>query len=154
VHSIIARCVPLALQLALQVQFVLDNWLNGLLIATACVSGALLLWPVLRDGGGAHNVTTLAATQMINSRHAQVVDLRGPEQFATGSVPNARNIPLAEIGQRSSELRKDRPVILVSDPARTAYSAASKLRAGGIGEVYVLAGGVAAWREAGLPLRK
>ena len=135
-------------------QFVLDNWLNGLLIATACVSGALLLWPVLRDGGGAHNVTTLAATQMINSRHAQVVDLRGPEQFATGSVPNARNIPLAEIGQRSSELRKDRPVILVSDPARTAYSAASKLRAGGIGEVYVLAGGVAAWREAGLPLRK
>jgi rhodanese-related sulfurtransferase len=29
-----------------------------------------------------------------------------------------------------------------------------KLRAGGLGEVYVLAGGVAAWREAGLPIRK
>jgi rhodanese-related sulfurtransferase len=135
------------------VQFLLDPF-NLSLIALACVSGGLLLWPMLREGVGGHNVTTLAATQMINSRHAQVVDVRGPEQFATGSVPNARNIPLAEIGQRSSELRKDRPVILVSGPGRTAHAAASKLRAGGIGEVYVLTGGVAAWREAGLPIRK
>jgi rhodanese-related sulfurtransferase len=135
----------------LQVQFVLDNWP---LIAMAGVSGGLLLWPLLRDGAGGHSVTTLAATQMINSRHAQVVDVRAPDQFATGSVPNARNIPAGEIGQRCSELRKDRPVILVCNPGRAAHSAASKLRAGGIGEVYVLAGGVAAWREAGLPIRK
>jgi rhodanese-related sulfurtransferase len=135
----------------LPVQFVLDNWL---LIAVACVSGGLLLWPLLRDGPSSDRVTTLAATQLINSRHAQVVDVRAPEQFATGSVPNARNIPLGEIGQRSNELRKDRPVILVCEPGRAAHSAASKLRAGGIGEVYVLAGGVAAWREAGLPIRK
>jgi rhodanese-related sulfurtransferase len=108
----------------------------------------------VRDGAGGHNVTTLTATQMINTRHAQVVDVRGADQFATGSVPNARNIPLAEIGQRFGELRKDRPVILVSDPGHTAHSAASKLRASGVGEVYVLAGGVTAWREAGLPIRK
>jgi rhodanese-related sulfurtransferase len=135
------------------VSFFLDQT-NLLLIAMACISGGLLLWPLLRDGARRNNVTTLAATQMINSRHAQVVDVRPPEQFATGSVPNARNIPAGEIGQRCSELRKDRPVILVSNPGRTAHSAASKLRAGGIGEVYVLAGGVAAWREAGLPIRK
>ncbi|HEX4598483.1 MAG TPA: rhodanese-like domain-containing protein [Burkholderiaceae bacterium] len=134
-------------------QFVLDPF-NWLLIATACVSGGLLLWPLVRDGAGGHNVTTLTATQMINTRHAQVVDVRGADQFATGSVPNARNIPLAEIGQRFGELRKDRPVILVSDPGHTAHSAASKLRASGVGEVYVLAGGVTAWREAGLPIRK
>lgn len=135
------------------VHFLLDP-VNLLLIAMACISAGLLLWPMLRDGAGGHNVSTLAATQLINSRHAQVVDVRGPEQFATGSVPNARNIPLAEISQRFGELRKDRPVILVSNPGATAHNAASKLRAGGIGEVYVLAGGVAAWREAGLPIRK
>jgi rhodanese-related sulfurtransferase len=45
-------------------------------------------------------------------------------------------------------------VILVCDHGRTAYGAASKLRASGVGEVYVLAGGVAAWRQAGLPIRK
>ena len=134
-------------------QFFLDQY-NLLLIAMACVSGALLLWPLLRDGGRGNSVTTLAATQMINQRHAQVVDVRAPEQFAAGSVPNARNIPAGEIGQRFNELRKDRPVILVCNPGRTAHSAAETLRAGGIGEVYVLAGGVTAWREAGLPIRK
>jgi rhodanese-related sulfurtransferase len=133
------------------VQFVLANWP---LIAMACVSGGLLLWPLLRERAAGPSVTTLAATQMINSRHAQIVDVRPPEEFAGGSVPNARNIPLVEIGQRSKELRKDRPVILVGNQARNAGSAASKLRASGIGEVYVLAGGVAAWREAGLPIRK
>jgi len=135
------------------VQFLVDPF-NLLLIALACVSGGLLLWPMLRDGAGGLNLTTLAATQMINSRHAQVVDVRGPEQFATGSVPNARNIPVAEIGKRCGELRKDRPVIVVSDQGRSTHSAVAGLKAGGIGEVYVLAGGVGAWREAGLPLKK
>jgi rhodanese-related sulfurtransferase len=135
------------------VQFFLDR-VNLLLIAMACLSGGFLLWPLLRDRAGGPSVTTLAATQMINSRHAQVVDVRPADQFATGSVPNARNIPAAEIGQRCNELRKDRPVILVCDHGRTAHGAASKLRASGVGEVYVLAGGVAAWRQAGLPIRK
>jgi rhodanese-related sulfurtransferase len=135
------------------VQFFLDTN-NLLLIAVACVSGGLLLWPLVRQSAGGRSVSTLVATQMINSRHAQIVDVRRPEEFATGSMPNARNIPLGEIGQRFGELRKDRPVILVCNHGRTAGGAASKLRAGGIGEVYVLAGGVAAWREAGLPIRK
>jgi rhodanese-related sulfurtransferase len=136
------------------VQFFLDQ-INLLLIATACVSGGLLLWPLLRDSAaGGVGVTTLAATQMINSRHAQVVDVRPPEQFAAGSVPNARNIPLADIAQRRGELRKDRPVILVCNHGRTAHGAVARLKAGGIGEVYVLTGGVTAWRDAGLPLRK
>jgi rhodanese-related sulfurtransferase len=133
------------------VQFILDNIL---LITLAGVSGGLLLWPLLRERTAGPSVTTLAATQMINSRHAQIVDVRPADEFAAGSVPNARNIPLGEIGQRAGELRKDRPVILVCNHGRTAPRAASKLRAGGIGEVYVLAGGVAAWREAGLPVRK
>jgi rhodanese-related sulfurtransferase len=134
------------------VQFFLDR-INLLLIAAACISGGLLLWPMLRERVGGPSVSTLAATQMINSRHAQVVDLRPADQFATGSLPNARNIPLGEIGQRCGELRKDRPVILVCNPG-SASGAATKLRASGIGEVYVLAGGLTAWREAGLPIRK
>jgi len=135
------------------VQFLLDPT-NLLLIALACVSGGLLLWPMLHDGAGGQNVTTLMATQMMNSRHAQVVDVRGPEQFATGSVPNARNIPVAEIGKRCNELRKDRPVIVVSDQGRGTRGAVAGLKAGGISEVYVLSGGVGAWREAGLPFKK
>lgn len=134
-------------------QFFLDPN-NLLLIAAACVSGGMLLWPLLREHAGGPTVTTLVATQLINSRHAQVVDIRRAEDFAAGSLPSARNIPIGEIGQRGGELRKDRPVILVCQHGRTATGAAAKLRSAGMGEVYVLAGGLTAWRDAGLPIRK
>jgi len=133
------------------VQFITENLL---LIAMALTSGALLLWPVLRERAAGPSVTTLVATQLINSRHAQLVDVRRAEDFAAGSMPNARNIPLEQLGQRIGELRKDRPVILVCQNGRTSGRAASRVRAGGLQEVFVLAGGVAAWREAGLPIRK
>jgi rhodanese-related sulfurtransferase len=135
------------------VQFISDP-INLALIAAVLVSGAMLAWPMLQERAAGPSVTTLVATQLINSRHAQLVDVRTAEEFATGSVPNARNIPLGELDQRAGELRKDRPVILFCNHGRSSGRAAMKLRAGGLGEVYVLAGGVAAWREAGLPIRK
>lgn len=132
-------------------QFVLENYL---LIAVALVSGGLLAWPLLRDRAAGPALSTLQATQLINAKNAQVVDVRAAEQFAAGSLPNARHIPADQIDQRAAELRKERPVIVVADGGQLAPRAASRLRAAGLAEVYVLAGGLAAWRAAGLPLRR
>jgi rhodanese-related sulfurtransferase len=133
------------------VQFFADNIF---LIAIAFISGGLLVWPLIRSRAGGPSLSTLQATQLINSKHAQVVDVRSAEEFATGSLPNAKNIPTASLGGRSTELKKDRPVIVVCRSGGSAGPAATQLRAQGFGEVYVLAGGLAAWREAGLPVRK
>jgi rhodanese-related sulfurtransferase len=135
------------------VPFIADS-VNQLLIAMALTSGALLVWPWLRVRAAGPSVTTLIATQLINGRHAQIVDVRRADEFAAGSLPNARNIPLNQIDQQAKELRKDRPVILICDRGNASGRAAMKLRAAGLSEVYVLAGGVAAWREAGLPIKK
>jgi rhodanese-related sulfurtransferase len=132
------------------VRFFIDNIF---LIAVAFVSGGMLVWPLVRARAAGPSVTTLQATQLINSRHAQVIDVRGEGEFGKGSLPNAKNIPTAKIAQRVGELKKDRPVILVCNTGRTAGPAAAQLRAAGFAEVYVLAGGLAAWREAGLPVR-
>jgi rhodanese-related sulfurtransferase len=80
--------------------------------------------------------------------------VRAASEFGTGSLLNARNLPLTEVAQRASELRKDRPVIVVCEAGRRASLAAVKLRSAGIPEVYILAGGLGAWRAAGLPLAK
>jgi len=82
------------------------------------------------------------------------VDVRSPEEFGAGSLPNARNVPLAEVAQRAGEFKKDQPVIVVCDFGRRASLAAVKLRSAGIAEVFILAGGLDAWRTAGLPVRK
>ena len=126
---------------------------NIFLIAVAFVSGGMLVWPLVRARAAGPSVSTLQATQLINSKQAQIVDVRSAEDFGKGSLPNAKNIPTAKIAQRLSELKKDRPVILVCNTGRTAGPAAAQLRAAGIADVYVLAGGLAAWREAGLPLK-
>jgi rhodanese-related sulfurtransferase len=132
-------------------KFLLDNFA---LVAIALVSGGLLVWPLLRARAGGPSVGTLAATQMMNSRDVQIVDVRPAAEFGTGSLLNARNLPLAEVAQRAAELRKDRPVIVVCEFGRRASLAAVKLRSAGINEVYILAGGLNAWRTAGLPLSK
>ena len=132
-------------------KFVIDNIA---LIAVALVSGGLLVWPLLRARAGGPTLGTLAATQLMNSREVQIVDVRPAAEFGGGSLPHAKNLPLPEVAKRASELRKDRPVIVVCDFGRRASLAAVKLRSAGISEVYILAGGIDAWRAAGLPLGK
>ncbi len=131
-------------------QFFIDN---AFLIAVAFVSGGLLIWPLLRARAAGPALTTLQATQLINGKHAQLVDVRDATAFAAGTLPNAKNIPFGELTNRAKELKKDRPVIVLCNAGNIAGRAAAQLRASGIAEVYVLAGGISAWREAGLPMK-
>jgi rhodanese-related sulfurtransferase len=131
------------------VQFLIDNIF---LILIALASGAMLAWPMLRGRAAGPSLSTLQATQMINSRHAQIVDVRSEEEFKQGSLPNAKNMPLATLKDRAGELKKDRPAIVVCATGTRAGSAATQLRAAGVSEVFVLSGGLSAWRAAGLPL--
>jgi rhodanese-related sulfurtransferase len=132
-------------------QFFIDN---VFLFAIALASGGMLLWPLIRARTAGPTVTTLEATRLINSKNAQIVDIRAATDFATGSLPNARNIPSAKLKDRLGELKKERPVILVCNAGSTSGPAAAQLRASGFNDVFVLAGGIAGWRDAGLPLRK
>jgi len=80
----------------------------------------------------------VAPRKLINSRHAQV-SIGPADQFATRSVPNDATSG-SRIGQRCNELRGS-SVILVCDHAVPPWRRI-ELRASGVGEVYVLAGGV------------
>ena len=132
-------------------QFFADNIL---LIAIAFVSGAMLLWPLLRNRAAGPALSTLEATRLINAKAAQIVDVRSAEDFAKGSLPGAKNIPGVALKDRGGELKKDKPVLVVCNTGTSAGPAAAQLRGAGCAEVFVLAGGLAAWREAGLPLKK
>lgn len=131
-------------------QFFTDNIF---LIAIAFISGGMLAWPLVKSRASGPALSTLQATQLINGRNATIVDIRSPEEFAKGSLPNAKNVPADKIGDRMRELKKDKPLIVVCATGSTAGRSAAQLRAGGFSEVYVLGGGLAAWREAGLPIR-
>ena len=129
---------------------------NLLLIATALISGAMLLWPLVRRGTGGPWASTLDATRLINQRDAPMLDVRDPAEFAAGHVLGARNIPLAQIEARSAELEKwkTKPVIVYCESGGRANSAMAILKQRGFAEVYNLSGGYPAWQQAGLPVEK
>jgi rhodanese-related sulfurtransferase len=129
---------------------------NIFLIAIAFVSGAMLVWPLVRRGAGGPSVGTLEATMLINQRDAVVIDVREPGEFAQSHILNSRNIPLGELAARMKELErfKERAVIVSCATGNRSGSAAALLRKNGFTDVVNLAGGVAAWQQAGLPTEK
>lgn len=131
-------------------QFLIENIF---LIAIALASGGMLLWPLVRNRASGPSLSTLQVTQLINGRNATIVDIRTPEEFAKGSLPNARNLPVDKIKDGTGALKKDKPLIVVCANGQNAGKVAAQLRSSGFSDVFVLGGGLAAWREAGLPIR-
>ena len=76
------------------VQFVQNNLL---LIVVAFVSGAMLLWPLVRRTAGGPWVTPAQATHLINREDALVVDVREPGEYGAGHILGAKNVPLARM---------------------------------------------------------
>jgi rhodanese-related sulfurtransferase len=129
---------------------------NIYLVMIALVSGGMLLWPLLRRGAGGSSVSTLEATQLINRSDALVVDLRSAEDYAKGHILGARNIPLADLERRAAELdkHKAKPLIVHCGDGNRAGGGVAALRAKGFTGAHNLAGGYAAWLQAGLPVEK
>ena len=142
----------------LEISFIqfLQKGYNSLLFATALISGALLLWPLLRRGAGGPWVSTLEATQLMNRSDALVIDVRDAAEFAKGHILGARGIPLGELERRAAELErhKGKPVIVYCGNGSRAGAAVALLRKSGFASVHNLAGGFAAWQQAGLPVEK
>jgi len=134
------------------VNFVLDNWY---LIFLALASGVMLLLPALK-GAGAGTLGTAQAVQLINREKAVVIDVCEPEEFAAGHVGGAKNIPLGQLQERLPQVAKNKavPIILVCAKGARASRAAGIAKGLGYEKAQALAGGLAAWREANLPVEK
>ena len=95
---------------------------------------------------------------------ALVVDVREPAEFAQGHLPGAVNLPRGVLefqihahpamGCTTSDAlaASDRPLVLYCLSGGRAALAADSLQQLGFSQVSSLAGGITAWREAGLPV--
>lgn len=132
--------------------FFIENWY---LFTLALVSGIALALPALRRAGGG-NLSPQNAVQRINREKAVVIDVREPAEFAAGHITNAKNVPLAQIEERLPQVVKNKalPVILVCATSPRAVRAQVLARKLGYDQAEALAGGLQAWRAAGLPVVK
>jgi len=133
-------------------KFLLDNWI---LVLAALTSGGLLLWPVLVRSSQGGALTTAEAVRLVNREKGVLIDVCEPEEYAAGHVSGARNIPLAALeGHKSLPSNKTLPLVLLCQNGARAARAAGMLRKLGYENAQPLAGGLAAWRQANLPVEK
>jgi rhodanese-related sulfurtransferase len=135
------------------VKFLIDNWM---LIAIALASGGMLLWPMIASGMNAGALSASGAVQLINREKAVVIDVSEAQEFASGHVGGAKNIPLAQLEEKLPLAVKNKalPLILVcasGSRARSAEAVAKKL---GYQQAQALGGGLKSWKEANLPLER
>ena len=82
---------------------------------------------------------------------ALILDVRTPDEFASGHVPDAVNVPYDEVEARLGELGADRgrPVVVYCERGGRAGRAESVLLGAGFTDVRHLEGDMSAWRAAG-----
>jgi rhodanese-related sulfurtransferase len=133
-------------------KFIVDNWV---LILVAFTSGAMLMWP-LAGRGRMRGVPPNVAVLMMNREKAIVVDVSETEEFGLGHVVGARNVPVNQLEQRLPEVAKNKalPLIFVDPTGARANRAVGIAQKLGYEKANALAGGLAAWKDANLPVEK
>jgi hydroxyacylglutathione hydrolase len=96
----------------------------------------------------------VAAERLASASPPTLVDLRTPTERSKTSIPGSVHLPLSRLSEWIQTLPKDRPVLLHCAGGYRSAIAASVLLRHGFEHVSEMAGGVTAWEQARLPLRR
>lgn len=136
------------------IEFVTHHWVLG--VAFVVVLFWLIIEELRTKIGGSPRLAPKDATALMNHEDALVVDVRAKAVYITGHILGSVNIPAAELQDhlKKIETHKTKPIILVDATDAALVSFSNKLKHHGFTKVYILAGGLPAWKDAGLPLVK
>ncbi|PCI08259.1 MAG: sulfurtransferase [Gammaproteobacteria bacterium] len=94
------------------------------------------------------------AIRLMNNDEALILDIRTAAEYKKGHIKGAKNVPLNELGSSTENYSKfkDKSVLIYCYTGNTAIRAIKMLKKAGFEKVNNLEGGIAAWKEANLPL--
>ncbi len=100
-------------------------------------------------------VKQISAGDYLRMRHDDhvLIDVRSDGEWRSGHAPAAQHIPLGSIGQRLKQIPQGKPVVVLCASGNRSAMAAVTLARNGFAPVYNFAGGMGAWRGAGLPVK-
>jgi phage shock protein E len=118
------------------------------LLASLASVGALAAEPALVP----ISQEALLERQQKGDESTYVLDVRSPEEYASGHVPGAVNIPYDQVASRIAEVPKDKDVVLYCKSGRRAGIAAEVLAGQGYDRLQHLEGDIVAWVNQGRPI--
>ncbi|MBL0311666.1 MAG: rhodanese-like domain-containing protein [Holophagaceae bacterium] len=132
-------------------------------IAALAIIVMLCLWVIklptafrARKGGV---LDPIQLEELMPGVHPVIVDLRPRDEFLGkhGHIRSAISVPLSELRTRLEEIRKEskgKPVVLVDETDELSHEIKRVFEANGFTWLYVLKGGLRAWRAGNLPIYK
>ena len=133
------------------IEFIGNHWILSTSFAALLV--AFFYNEVKRSGQA---LSPQQVVNLVNQQRALVLDVRDANEFGSGHITDAVNIPHGSLQNRITELEKykERPVVVVCKMGQHSGSMCTLLKKAGFTNVSRLRGGVSTWRAESLPLVK
>lgn len=144
----------------------LEGWMKeypflpGLGFAAVCLLILLLVAsPRLasrRRAKGRPVLDPMQVEELLLGSGALVVDIREPAAFKTGHIRGCMHVPFQELAARfkAPDPQARRALVLVDETDVLSYQALDLLTSRGFTWIYVMRGGMRAWRQASRPIAR
>ena len=100
---------------------------------------------------------TITVTELFeklkNAKRPLILDVRQPDEFRSGHISGAKLVPLGNLKNSLTDLPKQREIVCVCASGNRSRSAARMLVSEGF-QVLNMQGGMSAWQQANLPVKK
>ena len=106
----------------------------------------------LADGPDVQATVSVAGAATLRDAGAFVLDVREPDEWATGHIPGATLIPLGELSARLGEVPADRTIVVICRSGNRSAQGREILKAAGYAAVTSVSGGMTDWVATGLPV--
>lgn len=84
--------------------------------------------------------------ELMDNQEVLLADIRDPQSYAAGHMPNAKNINNQNAAEFIQESDKDKPLVVVCYHGNSSQPAAQYFAANGFKEVYSMDGGFELWK--------
>lgn len=108
--------------------------------------------PTFTEAPSIRPVQPAAAKALLDGRRAVFLDVREPDEHAAERIPGARLAPLSRFDAAAVDIPAGAPVVVHCRSGKRSREAAARLAAAGCANIHDLAGGIEAWKQAGLPV--
>ncbi len=127
---------------------------RGKLLSTLACSALLL--SVGCSASTAPSVSLEQAREALQNPASIMVDIREPNEHATGVAKGARLIPMGQLGKRLAELPKPgaEPVLVICNTQNRSARIVEQLQAAGYSNARYVNGGMSLWAARGWPMVK
>ncbi|AHE67797.1 rhodanese-like domain-containing protein [Legionella oakridgensis] len=133
-------------------QFIINHWPLWLALIIILLLIFVNEWTNQRKK--AKELNPSAVVDLMNNEHAVIIDLRDAEAYRDGHIIDAVRASADDFNQQRMDKYKTKPIILVCARGLQSPALAAKLHEQGFENPMVLAGGMAAWVSANLPVIK